>query len=135
MSSTITFTCESSGISWLGSASRPIVANTAVRPSSTGRPATISAPNVSSRTTSVTGSESIPALPRSSAIAPWSSFSELASPNWSIVTERCAFAYALTAAWTGTTLSCALSRSVSLSSNGTSTVLPSFERMPSWPCS
>ena len=46
-------TASWSGASWLTGPSRPVVAATAVRPSSSGTPAATAAPNTSSRMTSV----------------------------------------------------------------------------------
>ena len=63
--STIAGASKATGIRWLGSAIRPNVARTAVRASSSGMPAATSAPNASTRMSSVIGSESAPALPRS----------------------------------------------------------------------
>ena len=50
------------GSRWLGSATSPNVAKTAVSASSSGMPAATSAPNASTRMISVIGSESVPAF-------------------------------------------------------------------------
>ena len=49
-------------IRWLGRASRPIVANTAVSASRSGMPAATTAPNTSTRIKSVSGIDRSPAL-------------------------------------------------------------------------
>ena len=66
MSSTTELIDWSTAEIWLGIAIRPSVAATADRPSSSGRPAATSAPNASSRITSVIGSESVSARWKSS---------------------------------------------------------------------
>ena len=59
----------SSGSTWLGMASRPIVAMTAVSASRTGNPAATRLPNASSRIPIVNGIESSPAFFSASAKA------------------------------------------------------------------
>jgi hypothetical protein len=61
MSSTTAVTFSSIGTSWLGSPSRPMVANTDVSPSRSGIDAPTSEPNTSRRITSVKGIERRPA--------------------------------------------------------------------------
>ena len=68
-------------MNWLGTATSPKVANTAVSARSNGMPAATSAPNATTRIASVTGSENNPAFSRSSANAVSIPFSALASPN------------------------------------------------------
>ena len=64
-----------------GSATRPIAAITAVRPSSSGTPAATSAPNARMRMTSVIGSERNSAFLKSSSNAFESALFALAEPN------------------------------------------------------
>ena len=71
---------------------------TAVAPSSSGRPAATSAPNATSRISSVIGSERISAFWKSSSNASPISFSADASPNWPSVTLGCSFWSAATVA-------------------------------------
>ena len=74
---------SSTGTIWLMGPMRPNVATTALTASSSGMPAASSVPNVTSRMTSVSGSESVPALARSAWKIFWKSSSELPSPNCS----------------------------------------------------
>ncbi len=73
---------SSIGMIWLGSATRPSVAITAVNPSSSGMPAATSAPKATTRITSVIGSDSVSAFLKSSSNALDSALLALASPNW-----------------------------------------------------
>ncbi len=70
-----------SGTIWLGSATRPSVAITAVNPSSSGTPAATRAPKASTRMISVIGSESVSAFLKSSSKAFDSALLALAPPN------------------------------------------------------
>ena len=80
--STITDAVPSSiGKMWLGRATMPIVAAIADSASRIGTPAATMAPNATNRIRSVTGSDRVSALWRSSMNASSSSFIELASPN------------------------------------------------------
>ena len=72
---------SSIGTNWLGSATRPSVAITAVSPSSSGTPAATSAPKARTRMISVIGSESVSAFLKSSANDFESALLALASPN------------------------------------------------------
>ena len=69
MSSTTAPAEGSTGRNWLGIATSPNVANTAVRASSSGMPAASNAPNAITRITSVIGSDRSPAFERSSSNA------------------------------------------------------------------
>ena len=110
----------------------PIVAITAVTPSSSGRPAATSAPNASSRITSVIGSEIVSAFLRSSSNIFETALPVLASPNCSMRSSGCAFCAAAVAARIGSTLSSAFSESP-LISKFTATEWPSREICPALP--
>ncbi len=75
----------STGQIWLGRATSPIAAATAEIASSSGTPAATSEPNVMTRISRVSGSESSSALPRSLAKMSLSSFCVLTLPNCSTV--------------------------------------------------
>ena len=89
-------------------------------------PAATSAPNVITRMTRVTGSESSPAFPRSSAYAVSSPFCALASPNSPMNRAGWAACASATASKTGSILSIALSLSPRISSS-TSADRPSLD--------
>ena len=89
-------------------------------------PAATSEPNVSTRTISVIGSESVPALPRSSSYAVTTPFSALASPNSPMVKPGWALCAAETVAMTGSILSTASSLAPRIRSS-TSAARPFFE--------
>ena len=94
-----------------GSRSRPNVANTAVSASSSGIPAATSVPKATRRMTSVTGSDSSPALPRSSPYAVTRASTLLASPNSPMKSCGCAFCSSSTRSRTGPIRSTAVSGS------------------------
>ena len=73
---------SSIGTNWLGIATRPSVAMTAVNPSSSGTPAATSAPKARMRMISVIGSERNSAFLKSSLNDFESALFALASPNW-----------------------------------------------------
>lgn len=81
---------SSTGMILLGIASSPIVAITAVIPSSSGMPAATRAPKASNRIPRVIGMESSPAFFRSSVKTAFNSLSALARPNSSMVKSGCA---------------------------------------------
>jgi hypothetical protein len=118
-----------SGTIWLGSADRPSVAITAVSPSSSGTPAATSAPKASSRMTSVIGSESFSALPKSSLNAWESALDALAEPNSPTWTPGFARATRCTPSTIGEIASSAWV-AVPRSLNVTSTERPSRETWP-----
>ena len=92
---------SSIGTIWLGSATRPSVAMTALNPSSSGMPAATRAPNATMRMISVIGSDSFSAFLKSSENDFDRAFSALASPNSPTKTPLfCAFTRS-TAATTG----------------------------------
>ena len=72
---------SSIGTIWLGSATRPSVAITALNPSSSGMPAATRAPKATTRMISVIGSESFSAFLKSSAKDFDSALFALAPPN------------------------------------------------------
>ena len=80
---------SSTGRIWLGSASRPIEATTAVRPSSSGSPAATSAPKATTRMTSVTNSERNSARWKSSSKRSETPLSTVASPKASMRIVGC----------------------------------------------
>ncbi len=71
------------GESWLATPTRPVVAATELMASSTGRPAATSVPNASTSSTSVSGSDVVVALPRSSSKILLNASSVVAPPNGS----------------------------------------------------
>jgi hypothetical protein len=102
---------SSMGTSWLGSATRPSVAATAERPSSSGMPAATSAPKATTRMARVIGMESVSAFLKSSSKDCESALLELASPNCPTKTPRFWAATRSTAATTGPTASSVCSSS------------------------
>jgi hypothetical protein len=119
-------------MNWLGIATRPSVAMTAVNPSSSGMPAATSAPNASTRMTSVIGSDSVSAFLKSSLKDLSIALLALASPNWPTNTSGLSALTFATAAITGSTSFSVRSLSP-LSWNLTSTERPSLETWPSLP--
>ena len=122
----------SRGISWLGSASSPSVANTAVSASSNGRPAAIKAPKATTSTINVTGSENTPAFLKSLTTALSSCVSTL-TPNSSIAMPGCLEPAATIAFSTGLSSVIAFFASVVRSSRATSAVWRSLETRSSLP--
>ena len=108
------------------------MAITAVRPSSSGTPAATSAPNATTRISSVIGSERNSAFLKSSSNALLMASSALASPNWPTKTSGFAFWAAALAASTGSTRSGSVSSSPAIS-NVTRPERPSSESWPSLP--
>ena len=72
---------------WLNRSVTPSAANTAVKPSSSGTPAATSAPNATTRMTSVTGTDVASALWKSSLTSVFTAWAVLAVP--SSPTNRC----------------------------------------------
>ncbi len=105
---------------------------TAVRPSSSGTPAAISAPKATTRISSVIGSESVSARWKSFSNCALSALAAEASPNCSMRSSGCAFCAAATAASEESTRSSDSSMSPG-TLKVTSAERPSLEIWPSLP--
>ncbi len=120
------------GTNWLGIATRPSVAMTAVSPSNSGTPAATSAPKARIRMISVIGSERNSAFLKSSENDFESALLALAPPNWPTKTfGLAAFAFT-TDSMTGS-MRLLVWSSLPRTLNSTSTERPSFESWPSLP--
>ena len=105
----------STGRSWLGSATRPSAAITAVMPISSGTPAATSVPNVIVRMISVTGRDSSPAFARSSVMVSLIALSRAGAAELLDVQARVPACTAATAARLGSTRSLASVESPAIS--------------------